>query len=233
MSNHILLPFDIETTHLKADFGTILSFGYQRFTVNEGIYTALDRKPVVLSIADTKTFKKDPTNDRELVKQIKEVMLGANIWIGYYSKGFDLKFIQAKLGEHKLGYLPAMGRAHIDLFFVAKSAFALSRKSLGNVSYHLGVEGNKTPVEGRIWKRAMAGDEKSIRYVVNHNRSDVELTWNLYKEMLPLMTGHAFVGRKTACNRCGAPTQRRGLAPTATVKDQYRYFCKNGHWTTK
>lgn len=228
----ILLPFDIETSHLKADFGTILSFGYQRWTVRDGEYEALDAEPVVLT-STAATIKRDPTDDKDLCRRIRKVMLDADIWIGYYSKGFDLKFIQAKLGEHRLGYLPPMGRAHVDLFYAAKSAFALSRKSLGNVSYHLGVEGSKTPVEGRIWKKAMVGNKEALRYIVEHNKADVSLTWNLYRELLPLMPGHAFVGNKTYCNRCDQPMQRRGLARTATVKDQFRFSCPNGHWITK
>jgi len=232
----IFLPYDIESTGLKADFGTILSFGSQRWTIEDGEYVPIDPKPVVFSIADTKPFKKgDPTDDSELCAKARERLLSANYWIGYYSKGFDLPFLQAKMGEHKLGYLPAMGRAHVDLFFVAKSAFALSRKSLGNVSYHLGVDGSKTPVEGRIWKKAAAGHKPSIQYIVAHNAADVTLTWNLYREMLPLIVGHAFVGKKGDCNRCGSAVIRRGEARTSTIAQHYRYSCLGPvtHWTTR
>src|SRR5690349_4483937 len=142
-----ILLFDIETTHLKADFGTVLAFGYKWLDEPEA---------QVLAISDYKGWQKDLTDDKKLVSEAYKVLAKADVWVTYFGKGFDVKYLNAKLLEHKLPVLPNV--PHVDLYYTVKGNLAISRKSLANVAYYLDFESEKSPVTGRLWKQAMVGN---------------------------------------------------------------------------
>lgn len=217
-----ILLWDLETTHLKADFGTLLCAGYKWLG---------EKKIYVPTIADTKRFQRDPTDDYDLVKSFAEVLREADIWVTYFGKGFDVKFMQAKMLEHGLGILP--NTPHVDLYFVVKQNLALSRKSLGNVATFLNFEAAKTPVDGRTWKKAMAGSRAALKYIVDHCRADVALLEEAYLMLRPLVRQHPRVAQAIEpCRVCGGTRlQRRGLAVRVTKGERYRWHCQNcGSW---
>ena len=225
MSKPRILVFDIETTHLKPDFGTVLCIGYKWFG---------ESKTKVLSITDYPEFAKDPTNDKPLVKDFLKIMQEADVFVTYFGKGFDVKYIQSKCLEYGLGIVP--NTAHVDLFFAVKGNMALSRKSLGNVGLYLRLDASKTPLDGRIWKRAMTGHAPSIKYIVKHCYSDVDLTAELYEKLRPIVRQHPRVGGINACRACGEKKklQRRGYGVTVLRGPQYRIQCMVcSHWETR
>lgn len=219
-----ILIFDIETTHLKADFGTMLSFGYKWLG---------DKYPTVLSIMDYKGWKNDPTDDSKLARDAYKILEQADMFVTYFGKGFDVKYLNAKMLEHGLPIIP--NTAHVDLFYTVKANLALSRKSLGNVGYFLGLNAEKTPVEGRIWKKAMVGDQDSIRYVIEHNAADVDLLEEAYLKLRPLVRQHPRVSTIDECRACGSDkVQRRGYSVSVLRGPQYRIKCTEcGHWETR
>jgi uncharacterized protein YprB with RNaseH-like and TPR domain len=209
------LIFDIETTHLKADFGTVLCIGYKW----------LDEKKVsVPAITDFKGWKRDVTDDKALFEAFYPVMVEADILVSYFGKGFDVKYIQAKLLEHGLSFLP--NTPHVDLFYVAKQNMALSRKSLEKVGLFLGCTAEKTPVDGKVWKRAMSGHEASIGYVREHCRADVKLTEEVYMRLRPLVRQHPRVAALGDCRVCGSTKlQARGRYVSVTSGEKQRVVC--------
>lgn len=215
------LIFDIETTHLKADFGTLLSFGHKW----------VGQKTV--SVPTISDFEPDSAIDDEgIVTLANEKLHEADFIITYFGKGFDLKFLNTKFLEYGLPIPPSV--PHIDLFFVVKSNLSLSRKSLGNVGYLLDLEATKTPVSAAIWKEAMIGVPKAIKYVKEHNKNDVLITEGAYYRLRPLIRQHPRVNGYGPCRACGQETlQRRGSAVTIHKGLQYRYHCQNpecGSW---
>ena len=224
MADPKILFFDIETTHLKADFGTMLAFGY-KWSGDEG--------PTVLSITDYKGWKKDPTDDGKLCRDASKLLEEADMFVTYFGKGFDVKFLNAKMLEHGLPIVP--NTAHVDLFYVVKANLALSRKSLGNVGYFLNLNAEKTPVEGRIWKKAMVGDADSIDYIVEHCAADVNLLEEAYDKLKPLVRQHPRIGTIEQCRVCaGNHLQRRGYNVSVLRGPQYRLKCMDcGHWETR
>ena len=226
MNEPKILVFDIETTHLKPDFGTVLAIGYKWYGTG---------KTTVLSVMDYPGFKKDATDDRGLIAAFAEQLEQADIIVTYFGKGFDKPYLQSKMLEYGLGVFPNM--AHVDLFFAVKSNMALSRKSLGNVGLYLKLKAGKTPLDGRIWKRAMTGHEPSIKYIVKHCYSDVDLTSELYTRLRPLIRQHPRVKGINNCRACGgSKIQRRGYNVSVLRGPQYRIKCMNpvcGHWETR
>jgi hypothetical protein len=187
----------------------------------------------VPSIMQFPGWKKDATNDKRLVKEFYDVLVSADIWVTYYGKGFDVPYFQAKLLEHGLPYLP--NTPHVDLYFTVKSNLAISRKSLANVSWFLRLEAKKTPVDGRSWKRAMAGHAPSIRYVIDHCKADVLVLEEAYMKLRPLVRQHPRVGEFLLCSHCGShKIQRRGIAMCAGAKQQQRIQCMEcGAWSKR
>src|SRR5215469_13895736 len=107
-----ILIFDIEVSDLRADWGHLICCGYKW----------LDEKEVhCLSMLSHPG--KDVLDDRPLIKEVHRVLTSADCVVGFYSRGFDIKFLQAKFLEYGLAVLP--NNPHLDLFFVAKTNMAL------------------------------------------------------------------------------------------------------------
>jgi uncharacterized protein YprB with RNaseH-like and TPR domain len=224
MSKPRILVFDIETTNLKADFGTVLCVGYKW----------LGEKTVhVPSIMDYRGWKKDVTYDGHLIRDFKEVYEQADLLVTYFGKGFDVKYLNAKMLEHSLGTLP--NTPHVDLFYTVKANLALSRKSLANVGYFLGLSTEKTPVEGRVWKKAQAGFPDAIEYVIRHCDADVKILEEAYLRLRPLVRQHPRVCGLPPCRSCGSNNlQRRGRAMTVMAGPRYRVQCQDcGAWENR
>lgn len=224
MSSKILL-WDIECTHLKSDFGTLLCIGY-KWLGEKGIN--------VLSITDYPRFDRDPTDDSELVRDFVKVYSEAEMSITYNGARFDLPYLNGKILEHGLA-LPAPVPM-LDVYLgIVRGKLAISRKSLQNVAYYLKLSAEKTPVEGRIWKRAATGHRGSIRYIIKHCKADVILLEEAYMKLRGLMVGHPRVKGWGPCRYCGeASLQSRGYSLTSQKARKQRFACmKCGCWETR
>ena len=218
--------FDIETSNLNANFGYILSFGWKF----QG-----EKEASVISIADYPLFKRDPTNDKLLVKDIAEIMMGADVLVGHYSQRFDVPFINTRLLTH--GFHPLPPIPHIDTWRICKYKMKLNSNRLDTVSKFLRVEHNKSPVDGIHWVRAMAGNKKSLQYVIKHNLLDVLVLEEVYNRIRSLTTVHPNLnivsGKYESCPVCNAEgkLQKRGFNIARTTKTQ-RFQCKAcGSWS--
>jgi uncharacterized protein YprB with RNaseH-like and TPR domain len=211
-----ILIWDLESTGLKMDFATLLCAGYKWLG---------EKKVYVPSITDYDGWEDDPTNDKKLVADFVKIYNSADMTVTYFGTGFDRKALIAKALEHNLP-LPA-NIPMIDLFYTVKSNMAISRKSLQNVGYYLGLSHEKTPVEGKIWRRAMSGHSTSIKYIKDHCESDVLILEEAYLKLRPLVRTHPRVSSYENCGVCGCPVMRRGPANTIFKGAQFRYQCKN------
>lgn len=231
MNNPIFAAWDCEASGLDADWSTWISAGFQRFTYKGGVPVLIDKKPITFRIDKTPEFAKDRTDDSGLAKDVRNFIMGLDVLVGFYSVPFDIRYVQGKLGLHNLEFLPTFGRRHIDLYYSGKK-MKLTRGGLANTCEHLGIEGKKTYLNKRIWRRAGAGYSDAIDYVVKHNEADVTLTYNLYKRLAPLVYQHPITGDKELC-WCGSGKIRRGPAFTASKTQQYRWSCKGAvaHWS--
>ena len=215
-----ILALDCETSHLRADFGTLLCWGYK--WVGE-------KRISVPSLLDFPG--KSPIDDRALLKEAHRVMSGADAYLTYYGKGFDLPFLQAKFLEYGMPMLPPV--PHIDIYFTVKSNLSLSRKSLANVSEFLNLKAKKTPVAGRIWKRAMVGDRGAMRYIVSHCRADIALLEEAYYRLRPLIRLHPRRG-PDGCRTCGGHVIRDKIRYSAAGVMKVQYVCtKCGSYETR
>jgi uncharacterized protein YprB with RNaseH-like and TPR domain len=152
---------DIETSNLKADYGICYCYSikvrgkdkfYERVITKQELRTCLDKKVVQQFIDDLRKFDKT---------------------YGYYSSGFDLKFMRTRALYHGLVF-PAYGEGyHKDLYFTAKGKLATSSKKLKVVAKTVLGNTQKTELEPRYWITAMSGDKKALDYIAEHCRYDV------------------------------------------------------------
>jgi uncharacterized protein YprB with RNaseH-like and TPR domain len=212
--NARILFFDLETTNLVADFGRLLCIGYKWS----------DRKSVKVPAAPAGIDY--VAAEKRLVRDFLKVYKSADIICTYNGKRFDVPYLQAKALEHGFGVLPSV--PHVDLYYTVKHGLRISRKSLQNAAYYLGLTNEKSPVEGRIWVAAMMGQRKALKYIVDHCRADVLVLEELYHKIKGLVRQHPYVKGYGPCRFCGSTNlQSRGPIKTKYKGEHRRVWCKD------
>lgn len=219
-----IVLFDIESTHLKADFGYCICFGYKYLG---------EKKTTVLSVLDFPRHKSDPTNDAPLMRRVHNILTNhADIIVTYYGKGFDRKFLNTRMMMAGLKPLPPLGYEHVDLYFTARANLALHSNRLASVAAALGCPIEKTALDGPTWTRAMAGNRSAIKYIIEHCKRDVDVLEYCYKKLRPYVRQHPHVAARTSCRSCGSTdAQNRGFTIAKVGGRMIRKQCKRcGAW---
>jgi hypothetical protein len=165
------------------------------------------------------------------VRDFLRVYESADMTVAYNGILFDRPYLLAKCLEHKLPIPPNVPMQ--DPYFCVKANLRISRKSLQNTAYFLKLGNEKTPVEGKIWKKAGAGDAKSIKYIVDHCVADVLVLEELYVYLRPLMRTHWRLGGTLGqCRFCSSfKLQSRGTLMTKNKGEVRRVQCMEcGGW---
>jgi uncharacterized protein YprB with RNaseH-like and TPR domain len=214
----------LETTNLNADYGIILCSGFK--VVGEG-------KPWILSINDYPEYKKDCTNDKRLVKDIAHEVIKADAILTWFGTYFDLPFLNTRLLFHKLPGIPST-IPHIDGWKTARYKLKLRNNRLNTVQDFLQLPTEKDAVKGPIWIKAISGDERALRYIINHCRKDIMVLEEAYERLLPLIANHPHrgVAEDGMCPVCaGRRLQKRGSHITK-ARIYQRFQCMGcGSWS--
>lgn len=226
MSHPRTLIWDIETSNLSANYGFILCIGYKWLG---------EKKPKIISIKDFPLYKRDPTNDREVVKAFAKVFAEAEIHVAHYGKYFDYPYVNTRLLYHGLNPLPPTRLE--DTWWIARKQLKLNSNRLATLTEFFDLT-RKTPVSGPHWIKAMAGNPKSLRYVEKHCIYDIdalEEAYNIlkqFKPVFPVKTDGTFCPHCHAKDKGKAKVlQKRGQA-LASQKRYQRYQCKKcGLWS--
>jgi uncharacterized protein YprB with RNaseH-like and TPR domain len=224
-----VLLLDIEASSLEADFGHCYCFGYKWLG---------EKRPRILSMTDyakpcTTCKRVDTMSDKRLMQTVYPLMSQADVWVGWYSKGYDIRFLNTRMLDAGLPPLPPV--AHVDLYWTARWQLKLSSNRLASVQDFLQLKASKTPLNKRVWRQAQAGHGPSLRYIEEHCLADVEVLEQAYEKLRPLVRSHPHVRGQGPCRVCGSEKlQRRGLAVGTWVKPRYRYQCQEcGAWQTR
>jgi uncharacterized protein YprB with RNaseH-like and TPR domain len=154
--------------------------------------TTFSTQPIVLygAIADqfgrVRGFSKgsDITDDKVLVKAIRDAVSEYDIWVTWNGKLFDVPVLNGRLIFHGLEPLPP--KMHIDLMYKATGgSVRIGRRSLQSVSEYFDVPNRKTPLSVRIWDRAMSGDEAAYSLIAEHCDADVLVTRDVFNVLKP------------------------------------------------
>ena len=156
-----LLFFDIESTSLNGDFGSIVCVSLKTH----------GRDPV--------TFKVNKVgDDKKLIQNVSKYMAERGCWVSYYGKGFDIKMLNTRLLYHKL---PAMTKnLHLDLYYSVRYQLKLGSGKLGHMVDWLRLGEGKMTVPTGVWAEVAMYPKKNIPILVDRCESDVRILENLY-----------------------------------------------------
>ena len=103
--------------------------------------------------------------------------------VGWYSKGFDAKFIQRRLLYHQMRKWSP--NTHLDLYYVYRNQFKTGEMScrLAAAGEFLELDTPKMIVERKIWKAAWYGDKKAMKTIKDRCESDLDLTGNVFERI--------------------------------------------------
>lgn len=229
MTEPKILIYDIESSNLSADWGTMLCLGYEWYGTN---------KPKVISLLDTNTKCKgckriDTLSDAPLLEKVREILCEADLivsWYGREGRGFDSRFINARLLHARLAPLPLIPQ--VDLHVTMRDRFKLGSNRLQNVQRFLQLSEEKTPLDMDQWQLARAGDIQGLKYVNEHCLADVRVLREAYTILRPWVLTHPRVkGWGTTdtplCPVCGAAAMlRRKRRMTRTKGIMIQYQCQ-------
>ena len=161
--------FDLETTDLVGDFGQLLCGSIWSYPAGKMTTYRIDE------IED----KIDFSDDRVLSSMIRDELEKHHMIVGYFSKGFDVPFLNTRLADNGLRLLKK--QFHFDPIWHFKGWRGLKLRSskMKVVANFLGLE-QKQDVDIDIWKRcliqAAAGNSEKLDILVERCESDVRIT---------------------------------------------------------
>lgn len=228
------LIFDIETmANLAYVWGkyeqNVIRYEKEWYMLSFAYKWLGEKQTYVASLPDFESYKKDKTDDRELVKLLHSLFDAADIIIAHNGASFDVKKSNAKFIEH--GLPPPSYYKVIDTKLVAKRYFNFNSNKLDDLGNILGL-GRKVETGGfDLWMGCASGDMKSWKKMCIYNKQDVVLLEKIYLKMRGWMSTHPNVGIFEHdifwCPKCGSKNvQRRGEYrgnPTVYAK----YFCND------
>lgn len=182
-----------------------------------------------------KTFKKDVYNDYHVVKDLREMLEGADIVIGHNGDKFDLKKFNARLIYHKLPPLPKIQT--IDTLKQARKLAKFTSNRLDYLGKFLGVEGKMDTTPG-LWDRAMRGDKAAIEEMVEYNKIDVKVLEDVYLALRSYMDTHPNIAdpHTMQCPKCGErEVVKHKLRVSASGVRRQQYQCNGcgGYFTDR
>lgn len=197
----------------------------------------LDNKKVMAdSLIDyPKEYKKNPENDKLILKSLWKLLDEADIVVGHNMKGFDVRKSNARFIMN--GMTPPSPYKVVDTLLVARRNFMFTSNKLGDLGKYLGL-GEKIDTGGfELWKQCMGGSKRAWRKMIKYCKQDIVLTEKVYKKLLPYIENHPNLGvysgaeSDECCPKCGSSrVVKQGFAYTNVYKYQ-QYSCKDcGGW---
>ena len=164
--------FDIETTDLEGHFGRMLCCSVLTYPSMEMRTFRWD------------DYSDDPSDDSVLVTKARDHIESHNISCGWYTKGFDIGFIRARLAACGERLLKPM--LHFDPMWGYKGwrGVKIGSASLKNVSEFLGLSEQKMAVPKEVWVKAGMGNKEALDILVDRCESDVRVTWECAQHCL-------------------------------------------------
>jgi len=174
--------FDIESSHLKANIGNMISWAMVPLHSDKVTFKAWTR-------AEATDWKK---MDKRIMKELIEELDNYDMIMTYYGTNFDNKFIRTRAMILGLPFPPYGQVLHHDLYYDVRGNMSLHSNRLAVATQTLGIYG-KTPLPPEIWGEARLGYPKAMRWIKEHNVEDVKILKDLWLELKP----HVKVNRRS------------------------------------
>lgn len=125
-------------------------------------------------------------DDKALTEGVLEMLRPFNILVGWNSKAFDLRVINARAILH--GLAPLRPQLHLDLMNVYKYSVNFGSARLENIGEVFESEHHKIRVSPGMHQRAEAGDKEAYDVLREHNVADVLLTRDVFQHVRHMVT---------------------------------------------
>jgi DNA polymerase elongation subunit (family B) len=126
-------------------------------------------------------------NDKQIVKQLWDLLDQADIVITYNGDHFDIKKLNTRFALYELP--PPSFYRSVDLYKVAKENFGFTSNKLSFVNTFLDID-DKTHPDYDLWKRCWNGETEALHELKEYNINDVMITEMLYFKLLPWIKNH-------------------------------------------
>lgn len=231
VTNQKILIFDIEQAPM-------LFYGWRTRADYIGHYMVKER-PFIMSWS-AKWYQKDKMysdtvtpeearnrDDSRIIASLADMVREADVVIGHNVDSHDLAILRGRVLIHNLDPLPPAIRS-VDTLKIAKRDLGLPYNGMEPLCELAGIPmGKKIGMDG--WKKALAGDRKSLKALREYNRADVVSSEMLFDWMRPhvrrltrLVDGPGHI-----CPSCGSPDlQKRGITRTQVSAFQ-QWQCNN------
>ena len=187
-----------------------------------------DGEHITKGLSDYREYRNGKENDRELVKELWDLINQAEIVVAHNGDQFDLRKINTRFSYYNLP--PPSPYKTVDTKKIAKRYFSFNNNSLDNLGEYLNL-GRKIKHGGfELWQGCMSGDNKSWRQMKAYNKQDIVLLEKVYFHLLPWMKNHPNMGiyiNGTVCPKCGSRSLvRKGIQHNSTTS-YHRIKCKD------
>lgn len=157
--------FDLETTNLKGDIGRLLVGSVYSYPT--GTLTTFRQ--------DQMSPRKSMADDRSMVIAVRDLLEQHHMLVGWYSKGFDIPFLNTRLvqnGERKVRPM-----LHLDPIFFYRGWHGINPRSskLSVVAEFYNLPERKMGVDVSVWIAAQGGDTEAMDILCDRCESDVRL----------------------------------------------------------
>lgn len=164
--------FDIEASNLQADYGIMLCYCikekdkrkiYHKSITKHDLKTCMDKKVVEQAIKDLAQFDRIVT---------------------FYGTRFDFPFLRSRATILNIPFFNYGELNHDDIYYIIRSKFRLSRNRLSNSCRSLLGKTEKTHIKPELWIKALQGNKKSIKWILDHCKRDVRDLEKLHKKVI-------------------------------------------------
>lgn len=190
------------------------------------------KKTNTISLPDFSSYKKNKSNDKNLVRELHKVLSEADIVISHNGDRFDNKWANKQFVKY--GLSPVTPYKSIDTLKIAKKYFRFDSNRLDSLARFLGI-GAKVQHEGQdLWFNCMKGDKIYWKKMLKYVKHDVVLLEKVYMRLRPwIQGGNPISLEEETCPKCGSyRLQKRGFDVKASGMEYQRYQCNScGGWS--
>lgn len=239
MNKTKILLFDIETSpNLSYTWQgmyeqNVIDFQKEWYMLSFAYKWLGDQTVKCFSLPDFKSYKKDKTDDKELLKELWMLLDEAEVVVGHNSNEFDIRKTNARFLAN--GMTSPSPYKTVDTLKEARKHFFFNSNKLTHLTEHLGI-GEKVETGGfGLWLECMSGNMKAWKKMIKYNKHDVILLEKLYLVLRPWITNHPnralMDSKERACPTCSShEVIKQGFIYTRVGKFQ-RWQCKQcGAW---
>ncbi len=188
-----------------------------------------------VSLPDKKSWRRDPEDDKHIVKRLMGLFEEADAVCAYNAQGFDVPKLQGRMFYH--GFTPTSSFQVVDPLLIIRKHFKLLSNSLKEVARYLGLDTQKLDSVGfDTWRACMKGDPDAWLRLREYNERDVEVLEEIYERVQPWANrvrpnmnfsfAHFADEQSMVCPSCGAEALQLGPKPYRTGVSEFpEYWC--------